>query len=478
MPQQAHPGFINVISATKMKTKKMLKYGLILVGVLIVFLIVGRQAGWIGQLEGVRVSTELAERRDIVEIVTASGKIRPVTEVKISPDVSGEIIQLEIEEGDFVERGQLLARINPDLYESALDRMEASLNTTRANLANARARSSQARAQFINAQSSFNRNKQLFEQNAISESEFDAAYAQYLVAQAEVEAAEQSVVAAEFQVKSAEAGVKEARESLQKTSLFAPMDGTISRLDAEIGERVVGTSQFAGTEIMRIANLNQMEVVVNVNENDIVRVNEGDSAAIQVDAFFGEEFMGVVTSIANSASVEGLTADQVTNFEVRIRVLPESYVHLQHPDRPHLSPFRPGMSATVDIRTQQVFNVLSVPIQAVTTREPAAQRTQEGAETGSGEDQAGTETDEQAVDAQGAAPASDRIRPQEYVFVYKDGKAVQVAVTSGIQDTQYIEIREGLEDGQEIITGPYRVVSRNLNDGDHVEKVKRQDLFQ
>lgn len=454
-----------------MKTKKPLKYGLILVGVLIVFLIVGRQAGWIGATEAIRVSTELVERRDIVEIVTASGKIRPVTEVKISPDVSGEIILLEIEEGDFVERGQLLARINPDMYESGLDRVTASLNTSRANLANARARLSQARAQFINATASFNRNKQLFEQNAISESEYDAAYAQYMVAQAEVEAAEQSVVASEFQVKSAEAGVKEARESLQKTNLFAPMDGTISRLDAEIGERVVGTSQFAGTEIMRIANLNQMEVLVNVNENDIVRVNAGDTAVIQVDAFFTERFSGVVTSIANSAMVEGLTVDQVTNFEVRIRILPESYTHLQHPDRPHLSPFRPGMSATVDIRTQQVFEVLTVPIQAVTTREATSDETDE-----SGEELA-EEGEQEDAPQDDSADGTDTARPQEYVFLLKDGKAVQVAVSSGVQDSQYIEILEGLEEGEEVITGPYRIVSRNLNDGDHVEKVKRQDLF-
>lgn len=467
-----------------MKTKKPLKYGLILVGVLIIFLVVGRRAGWVGSLEAVRVSTELVERRNIMEIVTASGKIRPVTEVKISPDVSGEIIQLEIQEGDFVERGQFLARINPDLYVSALDRMEAALNTSRANLANARARASQAQAQYINATASFNRNKQLYEQNAISESDFDAAYAQYLVAQAEVEAGKQSVVAAEFQVKSAEAGVKEARESLQKTSLFAPMDGTISRLDAEIGERVVGTSQFAGTEIMRIANLNMMEVVVNVNENDIVRVNEGDTATIQVDAFFAEQFKGVVTSIANSASVEGLTADQVTNFQVRIGVLSESYAHLQHPDRPHLSPFRPGMSATVDIQTKQVSDVLSVPIQAVTTRESGTGSAQDrDGESDEDEADAGLEADraEQTggsqVSGSGSPQTAGTSRPQEFVFVYRDGKAVQVAVTSGIQDSQYIEIKSGLEEGDEVITGPYRVVSRNLQDGDHVEKVKRQDLF-
>ncbi len=431
-------------------------------------MVVGRKAGWIGAAEALRVSTELIERRNIVEIVASSGKIRPVTEVKISPDVSGEIILLNVKEGDFVERGQLLARINPDLYESALDRFNASLNTSRANLANSKARASQSEAQFINATSSYNRNKLLFDQNAISASEYDAARAQYLVAQAEVEAGRQSVVAAEYQVKSAEAAVKEARESLLKTNIFSPMDGTVSRLDVELGERVVGTSQFAGTEIMRIANLNQMEVVVSVNENDIIRVNDGDTATIQVDAFFTERFTGKVTSIANSAKVEGLSVDQVTNFEVRIRILPESYVHLQDTNNIHLSPFRPGMSASVDIRTKLAFDVLSIPIQAVTTREGDAK-------TATPEEN--EEENEEETPESETAENTKSTRIQEYVFVFVDGKAVRKAVTSGIQDSQYIEIKEGLEEEEEVITGPYRLVSRTLKHGDEVEKVKRQDLF-
>jgi HlyD family secretion protein len=437
-----------------MKNKKLLKIALLAVAFLIVFLIVGRKTGFIGSQEGIRVSVEEVSRRSITEIVTASGKVQPVTEVKISPDVSGEIIELPIREGDFVKRGDLLARINPDLYVSTLDRVAASLNTSRASLANARARASQAEAQFINAQSSYNRNKQLYDQQAISQAEYDAARAQYLVAQAEVEAGRQSVVGAEYQVKSAEAALKEARESLAKTSIFAPMDGTISRLDAEIGERVVGTSQFAGTEIMRIANLNQMEVLVEVNENDIIRVSEGDTAAVEIDAFRGTKFTGVVTSIANSAKVAGLSVDQVTNFEVKIQIIEDSYQHLLNPDRVHLSPFRPGMSATVDIRTKQVFDVLSVPIQAVTTRQ--------------------TETPKQDSLAI-AAPAQTRV--QEFVFVYVDGKAIQRPVKSGVQDSQFIEIIEGLEEAQEIITGPYRAISRDLKDGDPVVKTRRQELF-
>ena len=439
-----------------MKNKKIIRFSLLIIVLLIVFLLVGRQAGWIGSEESTRVTVEKAERRTIVEIVAANGKVQPVTEVKISPDVSGEIILLNVQEGDFVERGQLLVRINPDLYESALARVEAALNTSRANLANARARASQADAQFINATASYNRSRQLYDQNAISESEYDAARAQYLVAEAEVEAARQSVTGADYQVRSAEAAVKEARESLTKTNIFAPMDGTISRLDAEIGERVVGTSQFAGTEIMRIANLNQMEVLANVNENDIIRVSEGDTAAIEIDAYMGQQFDGVVTSIANSAKVEGLSLDQVTNFEVRIRILPESYAQLLNPQRAHLSPFRPGMSATVDIRTQREVNVVSVPIQAVTVREKPRDENEDAP----------------------AASARSAAAMQECVFLFVDGKAQLQWVTSGIQDSYHIQIIEGLEEGQEVVTGPFRTVSRTLEDGHGVTRSQRQEIFE
>ncbi len=434
-----------------MKKRKWLKITLIIVGVLIVINIIGRCGG---TNDGYRVSVEAAGRRDIVEIVTTNGRVRPVTEVKMAPDVSGEIIELHVEEGEYVERGQLLARINPDIYESMRDRAEASLNQAKANLANARARVLQSEAQYVNARSSYLRNKQLFDENAISESEYDSAYSQYRVAEADVEASKQSEEAARYQMMSAEAGVREARDNLSKTNLFAPMNGTVSRLDAEVGERVVGTQQYAGTEIIRIANLNKMEVKVDVNENDIIRVNEGDTAFIQVDAYFGEEFLGVVTSIANSADVGRLSDDQVTNFEVRIRLLSESYSHLQRADRPHLSPFRPGMSATVDIQTERAVDVLSLPIQAVTTRERAGQ------------------------DEDGDSGGSGMARQREVVFLYEDGKVRMTPVRSGIQDNQHIEIREGLEDGQLVVTGPYRLVSRELRDGLEVERVDRQDLFQ
>ncbi len=445
-----------------MKRKKITRYALIAAGIFIVMVVVARQAGWIGKQNALKVTVEKVERRSIIEIVNSSGKVQPVTEVKISPDVSGEIIEILMEEGDFVQRGDLLVRINPDIYESALDRVEASLNTSRANLANSKARKAQAEAQFINAQASFERNQQLFDQDAISQSEFDAARSQYLVAKSEVEAAEQSVVGATFQVKSAEATLKEARENLTKTNIFAPMNGTISRLDAEPGERVVGTSQFAGTEIFRIANLNEMEVVVEVNENDIIRVNEGDTAYIEIDAWRDEVFKGLVTSIANSALNEGLAVDQVTNFEVKIRILQSSYEHLLDTETPHMSPFRPGMSASADIRTRASNNVLSVPIQAVTTRDANNK-----ADT--------TQTQNEQPDP--APNVAENI--SEFVFVYneEDQTVTLQKVKSGIQDTNHIEIQEGLSIDDQVVTGPFRAVSRTLEDGDLVEVVQRSELF-
>lgn len=445
-----------------MKAKRLIRYGIILVAVLIVFVVIAQRRGWLGSAEGLPAVTDTAALRDIVEIVTANGRIQPVTEIKISPDVSGEVIELRIHEGDHVRRGDLLVRINPDIYESMLDRAIAALNTNKANLASSRSRKVQAEAQFINAESSYLRNKKLFEEDAISLSEYDGARSQYLIAKAEVESAEQAIIAAKYQVKSAEATVREARDNLTKTNIFSPMDGTISRLDTEIGERVVGTSQFAGTEIMRIANLNVMEVLVEVNENDIVRVNEGDTAIIDVDAYFGEEFLGVVTSIANSAKTEAQAIDQVTNFEVRIRILPGSYEHLLDENKKYTSPFRPGMSSTVDIQTQKTFNAVSVPIQAVTMRDIVPEK----------KDSIQGEDTEMAN-----AERTGRRRRVEVIFLFNDGTAEMVPVKTGIQDLNHIEIKEGLEEGDEVITGPYRLVSATLQDGDKVRKTGRHTLF-
>ena len=351
-----------------MRNNRLLIVAGIATVIIIIALVIGKKQGWIGKSDATEVSIEKVTKRTIVETVAASGKVQPEAEVKISPDVPGEIIELTVKEGDKVIAGQLLLRIDPDIQQSNVERLEAGLNTAKANLANAKSRKAQVDAQFTNAKALYERNKKLFEQKVISDQEYDAATSSYEVAKNEVEAAKQNVSGADFNVKSANAALQEAKKNLTRTTIFSPVNGTISKLSVEKGERVVGTSQMAGTEIMTIANLNEMEVNVDVNENDIVRVGVGDSADIEVDAYIGRKFRGVVTSIANSANVSGALVDQVTNFEVKIRILQESYKDLVNEKQPLLSPFRPGMSATVEIRTKTSKDILSVPIQAVTSR--------------------------------------------------------------------------------------------------------------
>ena len=447
------------------KRKNLIRIGIGILVVLIVVLAVARKKGFIGEEEIVKVTAEKASPRSIIETVSANGKIQPEAEVKISPDVSGEVIEVFVKEGDEVKAGTLLARIDPKIYASNFDRIQASLNTQKASLANARARLAQVQAQFINAKASYERNQQLWNQKAISASEYDAAKSAFEVAKAEVTAAEENVKGADFAVKSAEASVKEAGENLYKTSIYAPVSGTISKLNVEKGERVAGASQFsAGTEILRIANLAVMEVIVSVNENDIVRVALNDTALVEVDSYLNRKFKGVVTEIATSANISGLSADQVTNFDVKIRMLPESYSDLVPADRPNASPFRPGMSATVDIQTESVHNVLAVPIQAVTTREDSTrmkvERNQKEAEN--------KETDN-------AEKKSEPV--QEYVFLVSEGKAKLQKVKTGIQDNSHITITDGLKAGDEVISGPYRAVSKTLKDGDKIKVVDKEELF-
>lgn len=440
----------------------MLKVLIGLVVLLVIVLAVAKKQGWIGEQPGISVTTEKAEKRTIIEIVAASGKIQPEVEVKLSPDLSGEVVELEVKEGDYVKKGQFLAKINPEIYLSNYDRIVASLNMQKANLSNAKARLAQTRAQFINAEVSYTRTSSLLEQSAVSQADYDGARASYLVAQAEVEAAEQSVVAAEYSVKSAEASVNEARENLTKTSLFSPIEGTISKLSIEKGERVVGTSQFAGTEIMRIARLSSMEVIVSVAEMDIVRVNLNDTALVEVDAYLNRKFKGVVTSIATSANLTGVSADQVTNFDVRIRILSDSYTDLMREGMLDYTPFRPGMSATVDIQTKSEIDVLTVPIQAVTTRTDTLNTRNRVSENKEETEQAANGSPDELI---------------EYVFLFKDNIAQLTKVKTGIQDNMYIQILEGLDEDSEVITGPYRAVSTTLKDGDAVKKVERSDLY-
>ncbi len=419
------------------------------------------------------VTTEKAAKRNITELVSANGKIQPEVEVKISSDVSGEIVELYVKEGDQVKKGDLLCKINPLIYESNSSRMVATLNGAKANLANSKARLEQIKSSFTNTEITYNRNKKLFDQGAISQADFDASKAAYEGAKADVKAAEESVNASEYNVKSTEASLKEANDNLAKTNIYSPVNGTVSKLNKEKGERVVGTAQMEGTEIMRLANLNEMEVSVDVNENDIVRVHYNDTSLIEVDAYLGRKFKGIVTEIANSANTTGVTAEQVTNFTVKIRILQESYQDLmvENNNRP---PFRPGMSATVDIQTKQAKNVVTVPIQAVTTRSDSSAFEKQGMKEGGEEEGEIVVKDEKDKSGE---ETKEEIKIEECVFVYAEGKAKMVKVKTGIQDNNFIQIVSGLNDGDEIISGPYSAVSKQLKDAMEVNKVDKSELF-
>jgi HlyD family secretion protein len=381
-------------------------------------------------------------------VVVANGKVQPEKEVKISPEVSGELTEIAIEEGDRVKKGDLLIRIKPDTYISLKERAEASLNSAKAQYSNSKARLAQTRAKYKKAEQDYNRNKQLWEEKTISDAEYETVLSSYEMAKAELEAAKQSVVSAKYTVESARASLNEAEENLKKTSIFAPMSGIVSRLNVEEGETVVGTMQMAGTELLRIADLEKMEVKVEVSENDIIQVELDDTATIEIDAYLGQEFKGVVTEIAHSANIQGAATDQVTNFDVKIRLLKESYSELVSQNNPY--PFRPGLSATVDIYTDMKKGVLAVPIQAVTTR-------------GQG---------------QKKASESSRDNSEEVVFsVVKDSVKIY-KVKTGIQDNQYIEIARGLDTTQKIVTAPYNAISADLNEGDKVEIVPKKKLFE
>ncbi|MEP7169496.1 MAG: efflux RND transporter periplasmic adaptor subunit [Bacteroidota bacterium] len=457
------------------KNKKAFKYIAIILVVLIVGLTIAKSKGWIGSEDATKVSAEKASRHSIVETVSASGKVQPEVEVKMSADVSGEIVEMEIKEGDVVKKGTLLCKINPEIYVSMLDRTVASVNSSKSNLENSKLRLLQTQSQFTREELTYNRNKKLFDDGAISASDFEAVKSAYEVAKAEVQAAQQSIHAAEFGVSSADASVKEAKENLNKTSIFAPVDGTISKLSVEKGERVVGTSQMAGTEIMRIANLNEMEVSVDVSENDIVRVHLNDTSIIDVDAYMDRKFKGVVTEIANSANITGQSTDQVTNFTVKIRILRESYQDLIPKENSAYSPFRPGMSATVEIQTKRASNVIAVPIQAVTTRDTALKESSKAVKRPKSDDEDESDNNETATAK--TTKTSDSQKVNECVFLIQDGKAKMTSVKSGVQDNMYIEIISGLKEGDQVATGPFSVISKTLKDGNKLKVVRKEELF-
>jgi len=434
-------------------------------------------AGCSGDKE-IKVTTEKADVKTIIETVSATGKIQPEVAVKISPDVSGEIVELAVKEGQHVEKGDLLLKIKPDLYLSTVDKMVANVNTSKATLENTKAKLLQVQAQFVNTEASYKRNKKLFDEGAISQSDYDAASAAYEGAKADIEGTQKNVLASEYGIKSSEAALKEADDNLAKTTIYAPVSGTISKLDVEKGERVVGTTQMAGTELMTIANLNEMEVRVEVNENDIIRVHVGDTSTVEVDSYGTRKFKGIVTEIASSANTTGVSADQVTNFTVKIRILHESYNDLLTKENIQLSPFRPGMTASVDIQTKKAINVIALPIQSVTTRSKSSDT-----EQGNNPDKKGSNDDDKIVvknsKQETKKKEDEQSKAEECVFVYleADNKVKLVHVKTGIQDNDYIEVIDGIKKGEEIVSGPYNAVSKLLKDGTKVKKVDKKDLY-
>lgn len=419
-------------------SKKKIYWLLAIVIVFIIALVVMKKKGIIGTDDSiVEIESATVSEITIVETVSATGKIQPETEVKISSEVSGEIIALPIKEGQVVKKGDLLVKINPDLYTSSYNRTVSNLSGTKASL-------SQADASFKEAKASYDRSQTLFKKGIISKSDWDKAIAAF-------EGAKASKESAYFNVQSANATVKEAKDNLGRTTIYAPADGTISSLGVELGERVLGTQQMTGTEILRVADLNNMEVEVDVNENDIVKVSIGDSTKIQVDAYLKKDFKGIVTSISNSAS-NATTADQVTNFKVKIRILKESYQDLLQGKPASYSPFRPGMTATVDIITKRKEKVLGVPISSVVIKS----------------DTTATKKNDIITDD------ADKIQSKndqkfECVFVKVGDKAKIKIIKTGIQDDTNIEVISGLEKGDVVITGPYTTVTKDLNSGDKVK---------
>lgn len=450
------------IQNQKKKSNRLLLVLAIIVVVLIVILVIGKKQGWVGQSDIVKVSTSKAETTTITESVTANGKIQPEVEVKISSDVSGEIRELYVREGDSVKVGQLLARIDPELYESALARTEAALNNSRANLASSKARLLQAEAKLTELEKQFKRNTQLHKEQLLSDAEFETAKSTYLTAKAEVEASKQTILAAQYTVQSQEASLKESTKNLSRTEIFAPVNGVVSKLSVEKGERVVGTSQMAGTEMMRVANLNNMEVSVDVNENDIVKVSIGDTTMVEVDAYGTRKFKGIVTEVANSATTtSATTSDQVTNFVVKIRILRASYADLTEQFGSKRSVFRPGMSASVDIQTQSVNSVVGIPIESVTMRSKSELDS--------------TSTKGKYTSKTSTTKVTDEV---EMVFVFNDNKVTLKQVKTGIQNDKLIEIKEGLKVGDEVVSAPFSAITRTLKNNTVVKKVAKQELFE
>ncbi len=442
---------------------------------LIILLVILKKTGVLGKDEGIKVTTEKVMRRSIVETVNASGKVYPEIEVKMSPDISGEIVELNVEEGDSVKKGQVLARIYADIYATQRDQAAAIVNQQQAQVANASASLGAIQAQLDQAKKTYDMQKQLYDQKVISANEFNTADAAYKTAEANLTAAKQGIRGSQAGVQSAKAALSKANKDISLATLVSPMNGVVSLLNVKKGERVVGSSLMSGTEMMRIADMSKIEVRVDVGENDIPKVHLGDSATIEVDAFSNRKFSGVVTQIASSNngaaaqnSLTSGTSTDVTNYKVYIRISPDSYKDLIDSTKKKNFPFRPGMSASADIQTKTHTNVLSIPINAVTTRE-------KNDSTGNNKTSPADNTKNQP-DA--VNKTSSDFDLDEVVFILgADGKVKKQKVKTDIQDINNIEIIDGLKEGDEVVTGPYDVVSKTLKNGDKVKPVPKSELF-
>lgn len=389
-----------------------------------------------------KVVLEQAQLRSLTESVSANGKIYPYKEVKLSLELPGEVTNIYIQEGDSVANGELLLEIEADNYVSSVSQSNAAYNQALANLSTSKARLSQAEAQFKIIETDYNRKKQLFEKEIISAVEYEASQSQYFNALGEKEAAFQAVEAGKYQVQSAQAGLQQTQENLSRTRLYAPMEGIISKLNVEEGEKVVGTAQMAGTELVTVADFKEMELKIEVGENEVLQISKGDTALIEVDAYLGEEILGIVSQVAYSSNA--LIDQQVTKFEVKIKLLKSSYEKLITEE--HLLPFRPGMSATAEVITQRKDNVLCVPIQCVTLRDLNEE--------------------------------DDFDEKTPVVFIHNDGQVFLKEVTTGIQDDTYIEILEGLAEGEEVVSAPFKAISKELEDEKTVNVVSEDELYE
>ncbi len=442
----------------------------------ILILVILKKNGVIGKEEGMKVTAEKAVDRTIIETVNASGKVYPEVEVKVSPDISGEIMELNVNEGDSVRKGQVLARIYADIYNSQRDQAAAVVTQSQAQVLNSTAQLEALKATLDQAETTFKRQKQLLEDKVISHAEFEQADQAIKTARAQYNAATQGIKGSQASVQNAQAQLSRANKDVSRATLVAPMNGVVSLLAVKKGERVVGTAQMAGTEMLRIADMNIMELRVNVGENDIPKVQLNDSAVIEIDAYTNRKFMGIVTKIASSNTTAAQSASlsssstEVTNYQVNIRLLPQSYQDLLSRSKSGSSPFRPGMNASADIQTKTRNNVLAVPINAVTTRDkngdkPVSDKKQ---------DKDNNNNNSQEV------PAVNADDLEEVVFVLQADKTTvkKVKVKTDIQDINYIQITNGLKPGEEVITGPYNLVSKTLKDGDKVKIVPKEQLFE